>query len=101
MNKQSINSDLNPKTHDQGDNSTAAQMSCYIVPSFEDFDMAGYRKSLGMSQPQFAKEYGISLGTLRKWERSNSSAPIFGEALKKILHGWVNYKLNQLNFSKV
>lgn len=96
MNTMSMNSDLNHEKAgylDQGDNSPTAQISCYLVPSFDDFDIAEYRKSLGMSQPQFAKEHDISLGTLRKWER-HSSEPIFGAAMKKILHGWVNYKLS-------
>lgn len=31
------------------------------------------RKTIGMSQPEFAATFGISLGTLRHWERGDRS----------------------------
>lgn len=68
-----------------------SQRACYVIPSFQDFDIKEYRKSLNMSQADFAKEHNISLGTLKKWERS-SSQPIFGDALKRILNSWITHQ---------
>lgn len=62
---------------------------CARIPSFDDFDVAKYRRSLGMSQVDFAQEYGISLATLKKWEKC-SAQPIFGASFKRMLDGWLN-----------
>lgn len=40
-------------------------------PSFVDVKIV--RKKIGMSQPEFAATFGISLGTLRHWERGDRS----------------------------
>ena len=34
-------------------------------------DVKKLRKRIGMSQPKFASSFGISLGTLRHWERGD------------------------------
>ena len=34
-------------------------------------DVKELRKRIGMSQPKFAASFGISLGTLRHWERGD------------------------------
>jgi putative transcriptional regulator len=34
-------------------------------------DVKKLRKRIGMSQPKFAASFGISLGTLRHWERGD------------------------------
>ena len=34
-------------------------------------DIKGLRERIGMSQPKFASSFGISLGTLRHWERGD------------------------------
>lgn len=36
-------------------------------------DVKLVRKKVGMSQPEFAATFGISLGTLRHWERGDRS----------------------------
>lgn len=36
-------------------------------------DVKIVRKKIGMSQPEFAATFGISLGTLRHWERGDRS----------------------------
>jgi len=36
-------------------------------------DVKALRESIGMSQPEFAGTFGISLGTLRHWERGDRS----------------------------
>ncbi len=40
-------------------------------PPFIDVKIV--RKKIGMSQPEFAATFGISLGTLRHWERGDRS----------------------------
>lgn len=34
-------------------------------------NVRGVRQEIGMSQPEFAATFGISLGTLRHWERGD------------------------------
>ena len=42
-----------------------------VVHEFTPVDVKLVRKKLGMSQPEFASAFGISLGTLRHWERGD------------------------------
>ena len=42
-----------------------------IVHEFSPLDVKEIRKKLGMSQVEFASAFGISLGTLRHWERGD------------------------------
>lgn len=37
----------------------------------EEIDVAQLRHSLGLTQPEFAAKFCISLGTLRHWERGD------------------------------
>ena len=45
------------------------QTSGEIVHEFEPLDIKAVRAKVGMTQAEFAKTFGISLGTLRHWER--------------------------------
>ncbi len=42
-----------------------------VVHEFTPVDIKSMREKLGMSQPEFAAAFGISLGTLRHWERGD------------------------------
>lgn len=42
-----------------------------IVHEFSSVDVKAIRENVGMSQPEFASAFGISLGTLRHWERGD------------------------------
>ncbi len=42
-----------------------------VVHEFTPVDVKSVREKLGMSQPEFASAFGISLGTLRHWERGD------------------------------
>jgi len=42
-----------------------------VVHEFTPVDVKLVREKLGMSQPEFASAFGISLGTLRHWERGD------------------------------
>jgi len=42
-----------------------------VAHHFSDLDVKAIRKRLGMTQTQFAAAFGISLGTLRHWERGD------------------------------
>ena len=42
-----------------------------IVHEFSPVDVKTIRKNIGMSQSEFASAFGISLGTLRHWERGD------------------------------
>ncbi len=37
----------------------------------EDIDVQALRKRIGLTQEEFAAKFGISLGTLRHWERGD------------------------------
>lgn len=42
-----------------------------VVHEFSSLDVKGIRKKVGMTQTEFAAAFGISLGTLRHWERGD------------------------------
>lgn len=42
-----------------------------IVHEISSIDVASLRNKIGMTQSQFASTFGISLGTLRHWERGD------------------------------
>lgn len=42
-----------------------------VVHEFSPVDVKAIRNDIGMSQPEFASAFGISLGTLRHWERGD------------------------------
>ncbi len=42
-----------------------------VVHRFEPVDVKAIRAQVGMSQTEFAASFGISLGTLRHWERGD------------------------------
>ncbi len=42
-----------------------------IVHEFTPVDVKAIRKKVAMSQAEFASAFGISLGTLRHWERGD------------------------------
>lgn len=42
-----------------------------IVHTFSPVDVKAVRAQIGMSQTEFASAFGISVGTLRHWERGD------------------------------
>ena len=42
-----------------------------IVHDFTPVDVKAIRSDIGMTQTQFASSFGISVGTLRHWERGD------------------------------
>lgn len=42
-----------------------------VVHNFDAVDVKKIRSQIGMSQTEFASAFGISLGTLRHWERGD------------------------------
>lgn len=42
-----------------------------VVHEFTPIDVKAIRSEIGMTQTQFASSFGISLGTLRHWERGD------------------------------
>ena len=42
-----------------------------VVHEFSPVDVKAIRNQIGMSQPEFASAFGISIGTLRHWERGD------------------------------
>jgi len=41
------------------------------IRSISHIDVKVIRQKIGMTQPEFAAKFGISLGTLRHWERGD------------------------------
>jgi putative transcriptional regulator len=42
-----------------------------VIHNFTPVDVKNIRSNLGMSQPEFASAFGISVSTLRHWERGD------------------------------
>ncbi len=49
-----------------------AKAGTYRIHVPPEIDVKELRKSLGLTQPEFAAQYGFSLGTLRDWEQKRS-----------------------------
>ncbi|WP_194438979.1 NadS family protein [Vibrio fluminensis] len=47
------------------------QTQSAIVHKFDSVDVKALRNNVGMTQAEFAATFGISLGTLRHWERGD------------------------------
>ena len=45
---------------------------CLIAPKLTSEEIRRYRLELGMTQARFSDEFGIPLGTLRRWERGQN-----------------------------
>jgi DNA-binding transcriptional regulator YiaG len=45
---------------------------CLIAPKLTSEEIKRYRLELGMTQERFSGEFGIPLGTLRRWERGRN-----------------------------
>ncbi len=50
---------------------TQGEQTEAIVHEFTPLDVKAIRSDIGMTQTQFASSFGISLGTLRHWERGD------------------------------
>jgi putative transcriptional regulator len=42
-----------------------------VIHEFDSIDVKGIRAQVGMSQSEFASAFGISVSTLRHWERGD------------------------------
>ena len=54
-----------------------------VVHTFSSVDVKAVRVQVGMSQTEFASAFGISLGTLRHWERGDRKPRGSGARLVK------------------
>jgi putative transcriptional regulator len=52
---------------------STGQCSKAIVHEFSPIDVKNIRSNMGMSQTEFASTFGISVSTLRHWERGDRS----------------------------
>lgn len=48
---------------------TQGQPTGVVVREVRQIDVAAIRKRLAMSQTQFARVFGVSVGTIRNWEQ--------------------------------
>jgi len=67
--------------HAEGKRSRARAHKVSLKPA----DIQKARKSLGLSQDQFAVVFGVSASTLRKWEQGQRSPTGAAETLLKII----------------
>ena len=67
--------------HAEGKRSRARVHKVSLKPA----DIQKARKSLGLSQDQFALVFGVSASTLRKWEQGQRSPTGAAETLLKII----------------
>ena len=51
----------------------------------EPVDVAAIRKSTGLSQPQFAETFGMSVGALRDWEQGRKAPERMARTLLRIV----------------
>lgn len=66
----------------------------------EDFQPAGVRAQLGMSQTEFAAALTIPVATLRNWEQGRVSPDPAARALLRIVARDPNFALSALNGRK-
>jgi putative transcriptional regulator len=46
---------------------------CLVAPRLTSKQVRAFRGELGLTQQQFAEEFDIPLGTLRRWEQGQSN----------------------------
>lgn len=56
-----------------------------VVHQFDELNVKQIRQNVGMTQVEFATTFGISLGTLRHWERGDRAPHGSALALLKII----------------
>ncbi|HUI17919.1 MAG TPA: helix-turn-helix domain-containing protein [Alphaproteobacteria bacterium] len=62
---------------------TGMRKRVVMVPA--DVNVKAIRRRLGMSQSQFARRFGFSLGTLQNWERGHRRPEGAARALLKVI----------------
>ncbi|MFI5021400.1 MAG: helix-turn-helix domain-containing protein [Alphaproteobacteria bacterium] len=62
---------------------TGMRKRVVVVPA--EVDVKAIRRRLGMSQSQFARHFGFSLGTLQNWERGHRRPEGAARALLKVI----------------
>ena len=62
---------------------TGMRKQVVMVPA--DVNVKAIRRRLGMSQSQFARRFGFSLGTLQNWERGHRRPEGAARALLKVI----------------
>jgi putative transcriptional regulator len=70
------------RAHRQARERRLAARSHHVV---KPADIQSARKRLGLSQPQFADVFGISVSSLRKWERGQYAPSGAAKALLKVI----------------
>jgi putative transcriptional regulator len=48
-------------------------------------DVAAIRRKTGLSQPEFARRYGLSVGTLRDWEQGRKAPERAAQLLLRVI----------------
>ncbi|HYB55936.1 MAG TPA: helix-turn-helix domain-containing protein [Alphaproteobacteria bacterium] len=62
---------------------TSMRKRVVMVPA--EVDVKAIRRRLGMSQSQFARRFGFSIGTLQNWERGHRRPEGAARALLKVI----------------
>ena len=65
---------------------------CALIPSVTGAEVKAFRDELGLTQEQFARRYGVSLRTVRRWEQSN---PSFTDSLRPLLNHLFSIRLKK------
>jgi len=60
------------------------EQCCLSIPELTAAELSSYRKAIKMTQREFAAEFCIPLGTLRRWEQAQN-APRLSKPLIEIL----------------
>lgn len=66
----------------------AAYMRGEHVPGLavhKPLDVAAIRRKSGLSQPEFAKRFGLSVGTLRDWEQGRKAPERTAQILLRVI----------------
>ncbi len=67
---------------------TAAHMRGEHVPGLvahKPLDVAAIRRKSGLSQPEFARRFGLSVGTLRDWEQGRKAPERTAQILLRVI----------------
>lgn len=68
---------------------------CLVPPEIIPEEIAKYRKKIGMTQKDFSEQFGVPLGTLRRWEQGQNT-PLFSNNLRKIFNKLLSHSSSSL-----
>lgn len=89
------------KNADGGSANNAAPLVCSYYPMPAPEDIRAFRASLGLTQAEFARQYGVNISTVQRWEKPTGKALPTSKVAKLIddIGQWVEKRWTDLRRS--